>query len=589
LLFSPSYFLARIIYFIFFLAIKKFVLTFAETYGIKTTFKYIITVFAATVFCVAVSAQSLYSKKIGSLKALVTEDISPDSLASVYSKIGAVYYRSDSLIQAITYKKKAAEIYKNNNSWEKYSQTLETIGLLYSFINDFKQSLKYFLDAIKILDEQKMKDSHYYSLIQNIGITYVEAEENIKGIPYLTNSLKFFERDTLASKEYLVVNYTDLGVAYKNIDQVDSAFYYYHKALAVAKKDSVSKQIGGILVNLGDLYEKLNVYNKSKAFYTEALKYFSNQHDERGYWHTVYGLAVVEKDLKNTTIAEDSLLKAIKYFLKSNDLGYLKDSYKSLSDIYEGKNDITKAFAYYKLCSEVKDSIAASDQKNRMTELQMQYELQKTEIANSNELTLLQKEDQLKIYKVYVVIGLLLIILLAVTFYVFRLRSHKKLAESRLDNVKLEQQHLEMNLNFKQKEMENLALYIMQKNEFLEQIKNDLGILKKTSDPESLTKIKTISLKITQSLRKNKDLEKLQDRIDQVHSDFLENLSKKYPDLTEKEKRLCALLKLNFSSKEISSLNNISENAVMMARYRLRKKMNVSSDENLVEFFQKMV
>jgi DNA-binding CsgD family transcriptional regulator len=163
------------------------------------------------------------------------------------------------------------------------------------------------------------------------------------------------------------------------------------------------------------------------------------------------------------------------------------------------------------------------------------------------------------------------------------------LAESRLDNVKLEQQHLEMNLNFKQKEMENLALYIMQKNEFLEQIKNDLGILKKTSDPESLTKIKTISLKITQSLRKNKDLEKLQDRIDQVHSDFLENLSKKYPDLTEKEKRLCALLKLNFSSKEISSLNNISENAVMMARYRLRKKMNVSSDENLVEFFQKMV
>ena len=536
-----------------------------------------------------VNAQKSISEKKTQLKSLLKEDLSPDSTASIYSMLGAVYYRSDSMFQAIIYKKKAAEIYKQEKNLEKYSTHLESIGILYSFINDYKQSLKYFIDAIEILDKQNKKGIHYYSLIQNIGITYVEAEENKKAIKYLMNSLNFFEHDTSSTKEYLLINYTDIGVAYKNLDMIDSSFYYYHKALAVAKKNSIKKYIGGILVNLGDIYGKLNIYDKAKTNYIDALKNFKENHDNRGYWHTIYGLAVVEKDLKNSKQAEDSLLKAVKYFKLINDLGYLKDSYKTLSEIYEGRNDISKAYSYFKLCSDVKDTIAASDQKNRMTELQMRYELQKTEIENTNELKLLQKENKLKMYQIYILIILLLIILLIISLYISRLKSNKKLTEIRLENIKLEQQKMGLTLEYKQKELENLALHIMQKNEFLEQIKSDVGTLKKTVETDQQTKIKTISLKITQSLRKNKDLEKLQERIDQVHAEFLNKLTVKYPDLTEKEKRLCALLKLNFSSKEISSLNNISENAVMMARYRLRKKMNVTNDENLVEFLQKLV
>jgi len=49
-------------------------------------------------------------------------------------------------------------------------------------------------------------------------------------------------------------------------------------------------------------------------------------------------------------------------------------------------------------------------------------------------------------------------------------------------------------------------------------------------------------------------------------------LNDRYPELTEKKNVLCALLKLNLSSKEIASLNNISEGAVTMARYRLEKR-----------------
>jgi tetratricopeptide (TPR) repeat protein/DNA-binding CsgD family transcriptional regulator len=533
-------------------------------------------------------AQTPLASKIDSIKNILKKEaLSLDSSAALYSKLGVLYYKSDSLILAIVNKKKAAEICLQNNDLKKYSEHLETIGILYSLINDSKQSLKYFLDALKIRDKENKKDEHYYSLIQNIGITYVEAEEVQKGIPFLMNSLNFFEKDTSSSREYLIVNYVDLGAAYGKMDIVDSAFYYYYKALAVSKKKNVSKHTGGVLVNLGDLYEKLKVYEKAKALYQEALELFKDNKDDRGYWHTIYGLAVAEKNLKNTDKAMGYLSEAVPYFKISNDLPYLRDSYKTLSEIYEGQNNIDKAFEYYKLCSEVKDSIVAGDQNSKMTELQMQYELQKTEIENTNEIALMKKENQLNLYKIYTIIGVLIIGFFFILSYVRRLQIKKKLMESQFENSQLESKHLQNEVEYKNKELENFALHIVHKNDFLETIKAGLSELKDNTDKDNLQKVKKLSFQITQSLRRNKDLEKFQERTDQVHGTFLKKLSEHFPELTEKEKRLCVLLKLNLSSKEIAILNNISENAVMMARYRMRKKMNLNSEENLTEFIKK--
>lgn len=540
--------------------------------------------------CSTVDAQRSFQTKIDSVKLLMKEDLPADTLGAIYSNLGSYYYKCDSLVQAIIYRKKAAAIYLENNNLEKYIQNLESIGVYYSFMNDYKQSLKYFLDALAILDRLNSHSFDYYTLIQNIGITYVEAEDAEKGIPFLNKSMEFFEKDTLSSNRegYLIVNYIDLGSTYNELNVTDSAFLYFSKALSAAKKFNITEYSGGVLVNLGDLYGKLKVYDKSKSFYEQARNEFKKNHDDRGYWHTIYGLAVDEKSLGNTAMAIQLLDSTTDYFKKSGDLEYLRDAYNQLSKIYEGQNEISKAFAYYKLCSEIKDSIVISDKKNKMTELQMQYELQKTEIENTNELALMQKENQLKIYKVYIIIGILIIGILFILLYLIRLRTKKRLMESKFANSQLEQKHLINEIEYKNKELENFALHIVHKNDFLDNIKTGLAELKDSTDKDNRQKIKSLSMQITQSLRRNKDLEKFQEKIDQVHGSFIKHLSVRFPDLTEKEKQLCVLLKLNLSSKEIATLNNISENAVVMARYRMRKKMGLNSEENLTEFIQKM-
>src|SRR6202008_1519761 len=71
---------------------------------------------------------------------------------------------------------------------------------------------------------------------------------------------------------------------------------------------------------------------------------------------------------------------------------------------------------------------------------------------------------------------------------------------------------------------------------------------------------------------------------DQVHNNFLGTMKTKFPNLSSTDLKLCAYLRLNLTSKEIAQLLNISLKGVEISRYRLRKKLQLSTDINLYDF-----
>lgn len=81
-----------------------------------------------------------------------------------------------------------------------------------------------------------------------------------------------------------------------------------------------------------------------------------------------------------------------------------------------------------------------------------------------------------------------------------------------------------------------------------------------------------------------KNWEQFAVHFDKVHSDFLITLKDRYPNLTPSELKLCAYLRLNLCSKEIAQIMNISIKSVELARYRLRKKLQIQPDVNLYNF-----
>ncbi len=142
-------------------------------------------------------------------------------------------------------------------------------------------------------------------------------------------------------------------------------------------------------------------------------------------------------------------------------------------------------------------------------------------------------------------------------------------------------------LKFRQTEMVTMAISIIHKNEFLDNLKKEVVKIKSgVNDNETRVNLNKLSLMITQDLSIDRDREKFQMHINEQNSNFIHRLGESFPSMTENEKRLASLLRLNLSSKEIASILNISPKSVEMNRYRLRKKLKVEPKINLTDFIR---
>jgi len=150
-----------------------------------------------------------------------------------------------------------------------------------------------------------------------------------------------------------------------------------------------------------------------------------------------------------------------------------------------------------------------------------------------------------------------------------------KLINEKLQNEKIQ----------KDKELANTTMQIIQKSKSLTAIKNDLRkISRELGAHPAVSQISSIQKKINRNIDSDKQWEVFETHFENVHEEFLKRLKENYPDLSPRELKLCAYLRLNISSKEIAALMNISVRGVEISRYRLRKKLGIDHDTNLTEF-----
>lgn len=161
----------------------------------------------------------------------------------------------------------------------------------------------------------------------------------------------------------------------------------------------------------------------------------------------------------------------------------------------------------------------------------------------------------------------------------------RKSATEKLEDIEEKKEELRIKLEHKQKELINFALNIVQKNTFLEELKQTVNQTKSISnETETLEKLNQLSLSINQHIAHDKNRKLFQLQLEEANQEFYQCLTERYPQLTEKEKRLSAYIRLNLSSKEIASLLNIAPKSVEINRYRLRKKFGLDAKTNLLDF-----
>jgi DNA-binding CsgD family transcriptional regulator len=152
-------------------------------------------------------------------------------------------------------------------------------------------------------------------------------------------------------------------------------------------------------------------------------------------------------------------------------------------------------------------------------------------------------------------------------------------AENELNSQEYEKHILELEIQSKSSEVAGKSLSIAKQSEMIENIQN---ILDNESDFNKLKSEIKKAIKIN-AVNKH-EWETFEANLNQINNEFIIALSNKYPNLTPKDIKLCIYLKMNLSSKEIAPMMNISFRGVELHRYRLRKKLGLSQDENLSKF-----
>ncbi|MBS1565963.1 MAG: transcriptional regulator, partial [Bacteroidetes bacterium] len=151
--------------------------------------------------------------------------------------------------------------------------------------------------------------------------------------------------------------------------------------------------------------------------------------------------------------------------------------------------------------------------------------------------------------------------------------------------VKLQNERLEADVSFKNRELASATMHLVERGKVLATIKEELMRLQKSISAQGAAMDFRRVLDILNAAEKNDNYwEQFITHFDQVHSDYLSVLKTRFPSLSATDLKLCAYLRLNLSSKEISQLMNISVRGVEIARYRLRKKLQLPTDENLADF-----
>ncbi|UXX79835.1 FGGY family carbohydrate kinase [Reichenbachiella carrageenanivorans] len=160
---------------------------------------------------------------------------------------------------------------------------------------------------------------------------------------------------------------------------------------------------------------------------------------------------------------------------------------------------------------------------------------------------------------------------------------------NRPEELRAKNDELKKHLEDKNKELASVAMQMHNKDEFLKEIQQTLAdALGDLNSAQSKITMQKLVDKIAGQSTGNKDWDRFEDQFNLLHSDFFKKLKSDFPNLTVAEAKLCMLLKMKLTTKDIASQLNLSVRGVETRRYRLRKKLSAEKEFDLDKFLDRL-
>lgn len=474
------------------------------------------------------------------------------SACKMYIKIAKLYQNSEFDSKwSFEAMNKAMKCAATSNDKTLFTEINLTLGDLNFSLHRYDEAIKYYNEVINNNIDRNI--IHLISgALTNKARVLLQKKEYEQAHNAIDSSIYMCIRNF--NDSLLIKNYSYKAAVFDSVGNYEMAMKYYKQSIELSYSTRFFDDCAENMFNLAFLYKKNERYDDA----IDVLKIICDS---------------TEKYVMNDICCQ---------------------SYYQLSQCYASLEDYEQAYTMFNKYDYYHKSINSIHQEEKINKLRNSFllslsikELKNKEVVSDSKVG---KNELWVLISIIILLTLILItfVILYLNYKTMFNKNKETTYEQELKINRIENELMEHQLKNNRESLINFALHLKSYIELINPLKEELRAAIELPEHEQKNKIKTIYHNIQNNIQTINNTENLNKQIDAVCKNFLDRLNEKYPGLTKSEKKLCTMLVINMSSKEIASLTNTTTRSVETSRYRLRKKFGLSRDEDIIEFLKKI-
>jgi tetratricopeptide (TPR) repeat protein/DNA-binding CsgD family transcriptional regulator len=446
------------------------------------------------------------------------------------------------------------------------------LGITYTNIRDFPPAIEALSQALQLAEAHTITDllGHIHN---GMGMVFAGLSDFTRARRHYRQGLEIFEALHDSAGELLILN--NIGWVYKVLGDDEEALdsFLRSNSLAVANNDLRAQ--AHTLLNIGDLLHRQGKPTEALEYFTHALelsKVLANTYVE-AYALSAMGAIHINKSDGDLDAAFSFCQQAVEiaqqtgeaviwqYMVRVGEVHHARMEYdraleyynkalegvraqgdrfseyqilSRLSQCYEDTGSTAEAFSYHKLYTQLKEEVAGRQQQQELMQ--------------------------------------------------FRIRMEMERAEKDREILRLEKQSLEQEMASRMKELTTTALHVVEKNEFLDSLKREISEVVQTVDSKVRPALRNLLRQVDSKVNDAENWDAFERQFELVHHDFIPNLSQRFPELSKTELKVCALLRIDLSTKDMANILSIAIRTVEVHRRNIRRKLSLPSETNLTTY-----
>jgi tetratricopeptide (TPR) repeat protein/DNA-binding CsgD family transcriptional regulator len=326
----------------------------------------------------------------------------------------------------------------------------------------------------------------------------------------------------------------NLGNVLHHLKEFDEAQHHYERALEIIREIGDPLIEAYVLRSIGILQRDTGLVNEALDVLHTSYEISERIGDATGF-HSLIAIGEAHVALGSFAEAEEYMLRALEEARRQGDRDSELPIHACIADLYEKKGDLALALHHHKQHATLKEEVIGREHQREMHQMRMRADVER--------------------------------------------------AEREREAAELRTRQLEAEMEQKTKELTAMALQMVEKNTFLEELKQGMSEVAVEVGPSTRPKLRTLVRKVEGSINAKEEWRAFEEQFEKVHHGFLRRLAGRHSDLTPTELKICALVKLDLPTKEIADILRSSARTVEWHRSNIRRKLGFRLDANLTTHF----